>query len=1213
MPGSHRHCLWRLPILAGLVFLSIYPGARAKDSAAFVHDAERYIAGGNLRAAEIELKNAVRQSPQDPVIRIRLAEVYLQLGNAVAAEGEARAARERGGGEKDYLPILADALLHQHKFADVLDSIHPGDRDPTLESTIRTALGTAAASLHDQDKAETMFRDAVRLDPSAVKPKIQLAQLLNAKDPAEADKLIDEAIASEPRSVKALLVKGQMLRARGDLDGAVRLFDQALQIDPRDLPARLERADIDITRGDFEAADEILDPILRAAPDNFMANYLRASELAKQQQYAAADEALGPFSTKFPLFPAGYYLQGTTKFALGQFAQAEFALAKYLAYVPNDRRAVWLIAVAALRQHGASRAIEYIKLLLKRVPADAATLTLLGNAYVADRKPALALQQFQGAAALDPENPKIKAGVAISEIDTGQTEQGLAQLEQLFTSETGAAVVGPTLVLTELRAGRVGKAAEIAASLVHRNADNPLYLTLLGEVRASLHDNVGAETMFRDALALDPAFTAATRDLAQLYLATGRGDDARKVYTGLLSKKPNDASNSPSIKANDVAALVGLAGIAIAEKKWTEAIDDLNRARTIAKTDPAPGLELMKLYELRADWDSARAVAVELGQQFPQDANVAEAQGRTRLEAGDRKGALSSYKLAQQLAPNSIPILSGYVALLRQAGYLRDARDVLQDAVGRNPRNASIKAELIRVEAELDGLDTAIYVAHGFAKDDPQNSLYDQVSAELYEKTGRAGDAAALLETAVAARPADDNLRLGLSRLYTRMGNLAKAEAVLNARLQTDPKNPVAGGALAALYLMMGRPDDAKKLYRDVLSQSPNEVVALIGLADIAVAEKKWPEAIDYINRAHTAAPDDPAPVLGLTNLYVLHQDWESAIRVATDLVKKYPTNIDVINNLGRVQIEAGEVEGALSTYERAHMIAPNSMPILSSYVGLLTSARKFAKAQSVLQAAIRRDPQNASLKGDLIRVEAQVGGLDAGLAMARTLAKTDPDSGVYDIVSAELYEKAGRPKDAVGLLEEAAAGRPPDDDIAIALSRLYAATGVLAKAEAILKARLQADPGNAQVRSVLASNYIGQKRYADAIAEYTRLIENRPGDSSALNNLAWLYQRRGELAQARQLAQRAFAVSPRDPHIDDTLGWIMLEQGEAGQATTYLSAANLSAPRDPNIQYHLAAALYRAGRPADAEALLETLLGSGASFADKAAAETLLHELKPG
>jgi len=963
----------------------------------------------------------------------------------------------------------------------------------------------------------------------------------------------------------------------------------------------------------FKAADEILDPILRATPDYFMASYLRASELIKQQQYAAADEILGRVSAKFPLFPAGYYLQGKTKFALDQFAQAEFALAKYLGYVPNDRRAVWLIAIAALRQHGAPRAIEYIKLFFNRVSADAATLTLLGNAYLADRKPALALQQFQAAAALDPENPNIKTGVALSEIDTGQTEQGLAQLEQLFASETGAAVAGPTLVLTELKAGRVGKAAETAASLVHRNPDNPLYLTLLGEVRAALHDDLGAETAFHNALAQDPRFTPATRDLAQFYLATGRPDDARKLYTGLLSQNPDDPSNSPAKKAKDASALLGLAHIASAQKKWVEAIEYLNHARAIAKNDPAPGLDLVKLYELRADWASARAVAIELGQQFPQDANVAEAQARARLEAGDRKGALGSYKLAQQLAPNSIPILSQYVALLRQAGYFRDARDVLQDAVARNPRNASIKADLIRVEAELDGLDTALYVARGFAKDDSDNNLYDLISAELCEKAGRPRDAAALLEKAVAARSADDDLRLALSRLYTRMGRLAKAEALLTARLKNDPKNAAGGAALAAPYLITGRPVDAKKLYLDVLSQTPNDVVALIGLADIVVAEKKWPEAIGYISRARTAAPNNPAPGLGLVNLYVLRQDWRNAIEVATDLVKKFPTNVDVLDKLGRVQIEAGNPHDAIPVYNLAHNIAPDSMTILYSHLRLLNSTQKFTEARTILRAALNRDPQNATLKGELIRVEAEIGGLDAGLAMARTWAKEDPNNGVYDIASAELYEKAGRLKDAVGLLEEAAADRPSDDNLAIALSRRYAATGVPAKAEAVLKTRLEAGPGNAQVLSALASVFMGQKRYADAIAEYTRLIENRPGDASALNNLAWLHQRRGEFAQARELAQRAFAISPRDPHIDDTLGWILLEQGEADKATTYLSAANLSAPHDPDIQYHLAMAFHRIGRPADAEALLVTLLGSGVSFADKAAAEKLLHELKPG
>ena len=65
---------------------------------------------GNLKAAEIELRNAIREAPQDPVLRARLAEIYLQLGDAGLAEREARAARERNGNEADYLSVLADAL-----------------------------------------------------------------------------------------------------------------------------------------------------------------------------------------------------------------------------------------------------------------------------------------------------------------------------------------------------------------------------------------------------------------------------------------------------------------------------------------------------------------------------------------------------------------------------------------------------------------------------------------------------------------------------------------------------------------------------------------------------------------------------------------------------------------------------------------------------------------------------------------------------------------------------------------------------------------------------------------------------------------------------------------------------------------------------------------------------------------------------------------------
>ena len=115
------------------------------------------------------------------------------------------------------------------------------------------------------------------------------------------------------------------------------------------------------------------------------------------------------------------------------------------------------------------------------------------------------------------------------------------------------------------------------------------------------------------------------------------------------------------------------------------------------------------------------------------------------------------------------------------------------------------------------------------------------------------------------------------------------------------------------------------------------------------------------------------------------------------------------------------------------------------------------------------------------------------------------------------------------------------------------------------------------------------------------------------LNNLAWLYQQKGDLAKAHRLAEQAVAAAPRASLIEDTLGWILVAQGEADKALTYLSAANLSAPKNPDIQYHLAVALNRLGRAADAQAMLETLLGSGATFSDKAEAEKLLQQLKRG
>src|SRR5438105_3012376 len=629
-----------------------YPAAIAKDSGS-VQDVVQYRKDRDPKPALITLKNAIRKSPQDPTIRVEIARLYFQLGDAASAEREARAARDLNGDEADHLTILLDAVLAWKEFKEIYDEIEPGDRNPVLESKIRTAVGTAAVRLGYDTRAEALLREAIQLDPTVVEPRIQLARFLSATHPEEAVGLIDEPLAANPKSAELLQVKGDMLWSLGDANGAVRLFGEALEIDPDYQLARLSRANVNVARGEFAAADADLDPVLQASPKNFMAKYLRGLEYVKQQNYVAADQIFSAIAGAFTAFPYGYYVQGATKFALGQLGPAESILRDYLHHFPTDPNAMRLIALAALQQHGAPRAIDYLKPLADKSPVDATTLNLLGSAYMADGKPEAALQQFQKAATLDPGNAAIKTQIDVAEINSGQVGQGLARLEEVFSGETGGVVAGPTLVLAELRAGHVENAAEVAKSLIKRDPGNLLYQVMLGEVRVAQRDYTGAETAFRAVLSRNPDFSAATRDLAQLYAMTGRSDDAKRIYSDVLAKKPADTT-----------ALLGLAHLAIAERRWPETIDLLNSARAAASYDPTPGLELVALYELRRDWNSAKAVAAELYAQFPRDVNVVVAFGRTRQESGDIDAAISSYKLAHQLAPDAPQIRSAYVALL---------------------------------------------------------------------------------------------------------------------------------------------------------------------------------------------------------------------------------------------------------------------------------------------------------------------------------------------------------------------------------------------------------------------------------------------------------------------------------------------------------------------------------------------------------------------
>ena len=98
------------------------PPALARD---YLAEGKRLLQKGDIRGAQIALRNAVRDEPKNAEAHFRLAVIHLTLGDAAAAEKEIRLARELGYDARQTLPLFNQTMLTQGKFRPLLEELKP--------------------------------------------------------------------------------------------------------------------------------------------------------------------------------------------------------------------------------------------------------------------------------------------------------------------------------------------------------------------------------------------------------------------------------------------------------------------------------------------------------------------------------------------------------------------------------------------------------------------------------------------------------------------------------------------------------------------------------------------------------------------------------------------------------------------------------------------------------------------------------------------------------------------------------------------------------------------------------------------------------------------------------------------------------------------------------------------------------------------------------
>ncbi len=113
-------------ILACFMVVAIAMGggpALAITSEQFVERADQQRQKGNLRAAIIELKNALQKNRNNAAARVLLGRVYVDAGDGASAEKELSRAETLGVPRTDLAKWLGEAWLLQGQFQKVLDDL----------------------------------------------------------------------------------------------------------------------------------------------------------------------------------------------------------------------------------------------------------------------------------------------------------------------------------------------------------------------------------------------------------------------------------------------------------------------------------------------------------------------------------------------------------------------------------------------------------------------------------------------------------------------------------------------------------------------------------------------------------------------------------------------------------------------------------------------------------------------------------------------------------------------------------------------------------------------------------------------------------------------------------------------------------------------------------------------------------------------------------
>ena len=739
-----------------------------------------FLAAGDLRHAQLELRAAVRAMPDDPQVRYLAGRLAQHFGEQAEAEEDFRAAI---AAPADYLPAyaaLARLELASGRAAQVLTLLQPVLQRHPDSAELLTLRGTAHAQLHQPQGALADAEQAYRLAPQSENAALLLAMLYRQQGRTDqARALASTAMRAHPGSADLHRLLADMDLARGDRAGAELELQQAIHLLPRQLAQRRALAQLYVLDGRIDAAQKLLEDAVRGSPQELEPRLAYLDFLNEHRSPRAARETLARWIDAQPSdadlqLALGELLhkQGATEQAVAVYRRVlaagaarpartarerlaaidaeRGALAPALAGVdevlreqPQDDEARLLRAQIHLSQYDVAAALADARLVVQHRASWAPGWQALARAELADGDVPSALDALRAAAVSSPGDPAITLELARALAESGQAAQAQALLEPLVGAQPQNLPAQRALIETYLQRSELDAATRAVQVLERLTPTRALAPYLAARIELAGRHDAAARADLERALVREPRDLDALVAWVDLEARLGHADRAIARLEALLAGHSHDAP------VHDL-----LGQVYLAQKDYGAAERELQRA-----TEAAPA------------WVSPYR-------------NLALAQAAS----GAPEQALATYQRALAACGPEPSLLTDLAAFYERAGRVEDAIREYELLDRRTPgrplvaRNLALM--LVTYRHDAASLERARALTASFAgSDDPL--LLDAAGWVAY-KRGDSATALALLRRASVRAPASAALSYHLAKAELAAGQREQARAHLVAAIEAD-------------------------------------------------------------------------------------------------------------------------------------------------------------------------------------------------------------------------------------------------------------------------------------------------------------------------------------------------------------------------------------------------------------------------------------------